>query len=99
MEVWNRREVLMLEPCKAYLDEPGRCALDEPGHNTCIGDFYSALAETTVRIRVTAVVLEDGFIELEYDGRSHLVWNHEPEAVVATLRLPNAFAEWAPGTF
>jgi hypothetical protein len=56
----------------------------------------TALAEDTGRVEVMAVVRDDSLIELQWDGSSYLGWNHEPEAVAATLRRPNAAAEWAP---
>jgi hypothetical protein len=55
-----------------------------------------AVVKSSVAIPVTAVVRDDGFIRLDWDGQCAELWNHRPDDVDDALRSTHGAAEWAP---
>ena len=59
------------------------CASSGPGHHVDVGRYFMAVVKSSVAIPVTAVVRDDGFIRLDWDGQSAELWNHRPDDVDA----------------
>jgi hypothetical protein len=55
-----------------------------------------AVVKSSVSIPVQAVVDDDGFVRLDWDGQSAKLWNHRPDDVDYALRGTHGVAEWAP---
>ena len=70
--------------------------LELRGHHVDVGRYFMAVVKSAVAIPVTAVVCDDGFIRLDWDGQSAELWNHRPDDVDAALRSTHGVAEWAP---
>jgi hypothetical protein len=72
------------------------CASSGPGHHVDVGRYFMAVVKSSVSIPVHAVVDDDGFVRLDWDGQSAKLWNHRPDDVDYALRGTHGVAEWAP---
>ena len=72
------------------------CALSDPGHHVDIGRYFMAVVKSSVAVRVTAVVGDDGLVRLDWNDGSARLWHHRPADLEFALRGTAGRAEWAP---
>ena len=72
------------------------CASSDPGHHVDVGRYFMAVVKSSVAIPVSAVVGDDGFVHLDWDGGSAELWTHRPENLEFALRDTEGVAEWTP---
>ena len=80
---------------RPFIADPA-CASSDPGHHVDVGRYFMAVVKSAVAIPVTAVVRDDGFVRLDWDGQSTELWNHRTDDVDYALRTTGGVAEWAP---
>jgi len=73
-----------------------RCASYGPGHQIHWIHFNHSMREPSVVIPVTAVVDDDGLVQIEGDDLSLVRWNHRPALLSAALQRFGGMADWKP---
>ena len=63
-----------------------QCCLTDPGHQILDADYYIASGNSTPPIEVTAIMLDDGVIELRWNGSVLRGGNHRLQLLAEALR-------------